>query len=605
MPVHAPAFGRARGRVRHVTVCRGQGRLDVVDHGASRSDSASGCAAPTTRPSKSSSDGAYPPASPWPRSTGSRSISENYFGAGGNPAAHACARCASASRWSCTGCRCRSARSTRSTSGTWTAWPRWPGRSSPPWSPITSAGAGWADGSPTTCCRCRSPRRRWPTSSSRVLAGAGPAAAPDPARERVQLRPLRRLGHVRVGVPGRALPAAPAAACSSTSTTSSSAATTTASTRGLHPRNAARRGGPDPPGRPQRVRGRCCSTPTTIPVREEVWDLYRLAVRTHGPVPTLIEWDDQLPPFETVVAEAPTRAPAIATEVASAAERRLGVAWPSDLRSLQQRFLALVTGARRRGGGPRSSWGRTPGRPRRRRRRRRQARRGGTDGDLRRHVFRPPGRRGPGRLPQAGRAVLGEEAFADLVRDFLVAWPPDGSPLRDLGAPLPGFVTGHPRAAARPWLAELAQLEWNRADVFDAPDARHLDPRRPAAPSARGLRRAPPAAGPGPPPAGRSTSPSTGSGGGRGARSSPSPPVEPAPGHLLVWRKGTEVLHRRPEPLEAELLAVLAAGRIRPGLRAAGGGAVGGGGRRPGLPFVDPVERGRLSACPGWTKVKR
>ncbi len=40
------------------------------------------------------------------------------------------------------------------------------------------------------------------------------------------------------------------------------------------------------------------------PVREEVWDLYRLAIRTHGPVPTLIEWDAHLPPFERVVAEA-------------------------------------------------------------------------------------------------------------------------------------------------------------------------------------------------------------------------------------------------------------------------------------------------------------
>jgi uncharacterized protein len=40
------------------------------------------------------------------------------------------------------------------------------------------------------------------------------------------------------------------------------------------------------------------------PVRDEVWSLYRLAIETHGPVPTLIEWDDHIPPFERVVAEA-------------------------------------------------------------------------------------------------------------------------------------------------------------------------------------------------------------------------------------------------------------------------------------------------------------
>jgi uncharacterized protein (UPF0276 family) len=51
------------------------------------------------------------------------------------------------------------------------------------------------------------------------------------------------------------------------------------------------------------------------PVRDEVWELYRLALEHHGPVPTLIEWDDRIPAFERVVAEA-ERARAIGTEVA-------------------------------------------------------------------------------------------------------------------------------------------------------------------------------------------------------------------------------------------------------------------------------------------------
>jgi uncharacterized protein (UPF0276 family) len=39
-------------------------------------------------------------------------------------------------------------------------------------------------------------------------------------------------------------------------------------------------------------------------VIEPVWDLYRLAVRLFGRVSTLIEWDDKIPEFEVVCAEA-------------------------------------------------------------------------------------------------------------------------------------------------------------------------------------------------------------------------------------------------------------------------------------------------------------
>ncbi len=40
------------------------------------------------------------------------------------------------------------------------------------------------------------------------------------------------------------------------------------------------------------------------PVRDEVWALFETAVRRLGPVSTLIEWDDRIPEFETLVAEA-------------------------------------------------------------------------------------------------------------------------------------------------------------------------------------------------------------------------------------------------------------------------------------------------------------
>ena len=40
------------------------------------------------------------------------------------------------------------------------------------------------------------------------------------------------------------------------------------------------------------------------PIRPEVWALYEHAVRRFGRVPTLIEWDDNIPEFEVLAAAA-------------------------------------------------------------------------------------------------------------------------------------------------------------------------------------------------------------------------------------------------------------------------------------------------------------
>lgn len=47
------------------------------------------------------------------------------------------------------------------------------------------------------------------------------------------------------------------------------------------------------------------------PIDENAWDLYAHAVRRFGPKPTLIEWDNELPAFATLAAEA-TRADQVA-----------------------------------------------------------------------------------------------------------------------------------------------------------------------------------------------------------------------------------------------------------------------------------------------------
>jgi len=55
------------------------------------------------------------------------------------------------------------------------------------------------------------------------------------------------------------------------------------------------------------------------PVRDEVWDLYRVAVARFGKVPTLIEWDDKIPPLARVLDEAHLAA-AVAADVLNGEE---------------------------------------------------------------------------------------------------------------------------------------------------------------------------------------------------------------------------------------------------------------------------------------------
>jgi uncharacterized protein (UPF0276 family) len=57
------------------------------------------------------------------------------------------------------------------------------------------------------------------------------------------------------------------------------------------------------------------------PVADAVWSLYRRALARSGPVPTLIEWDNEIPDFATMVAEV-SLARAALTEAARRRDRR-------------------------------------------------------------------------------------------------------------------------------------------------------------------------------------------------------------------------------------------------------------------------------------------
>lgn len=71
-------------------------------------------------------------------------------------------------------------------------------------------------------------------------------------------------------------------------------------------------------------------------------------------------------------------------------------------------------------------------------------------------------------------AVLGDEAFHNVVTDYLLACRPAHPSLREAGARLPAFLGGHAMSNDRLWLAELARLERAHLELYDGPDAEVL-----------------------------------------------------------------------------------------------------------------------------------
>lgn len=155
-------------------------------------------------------------------------------------------------------------------------------------------------------------------------------------------------------------------------------------------------------------------------------------------------------------------------------------------------------------------------------------------------------------------AAVGEDDFLDLARAYLAACPPRSPSLRWLGERLAGFLEP-PRGAAwhRPWLADLARLDYARLDVFDAPDEELLTMARLRAMAPEALTALPLAL------CAAHRVLEVTFAVERTWRSLDegrecAPPAR-APHRLLVWRQGVAVYHRALEGVEATLLPALSA----------------------------------------------
>ena len=73
------------------------------------------------------------------------------------------------------------------------------------------------------------------------------------------------------------------------------------------------------------------------------------------------------------------------------------------------------------------------------------------------------------------QALLGEDGFDGLMREFIAAHPSRFANLRWYGGELARFLALTPRWRRRPLLAELAAFEWALGLAFDAADAPLLD----------------------------------------------------------------------------------------------------------------------------------
>ncbi len=73
-------------------------------------------------------------------------------------------------------------------------------------------------------------------------------------------------------------------------------------------------------------------------------------------------------------------------------------------------------------------------------------------------------------------ALVGAEFFAALAGAYRIAHPPRSPLLRLYGRAFPDFIAGFPPAAALPYLADVARLEWALLDSAEAADARALPP---------------------------------------------------------------------------------------------------------------------------------
>lgn len=197
-------------------------------------------------------------------------------------------------------------------------------------------------------------------------------------------------------------------------------------------------------------------------VAEPVWELYRAALARFGRVPTLVEWDTDIPALDVLLAEA-AKAGCIAAEypdaaIASSAGGGAQATGAGDPAAYQQAFGAALFDSAHEDAA--------------------LALAKGEAGKDRLAIYR-------GNLSASWekslasaypvvRQMVGEDFFAGLARAYGKAFPSQDPDLNQFGRGFARFLGEFGPARDYPYLPALAQLEWAVHRAYYAPDAHRL-----------------------------------------------------------------------------------------------------------------------------------
>lgn len=206
-----------------------------------------------------------------------------------------------------------------------------------------------------------------------------------------------------------------------------------------------------------------------------VWDLYREALRLYGQVTTLIEWDEAVPEFGRLAAEA------------------------DKAREIYKRFPARKTGAPQappplfagQGGAARTA-SEAPASMREAQKLFKSALRDATHADVKKvsgtfHIARPERisvysngyvarlNEALSEVFEAVRHLVGHDVFTDLVEDYATVYPSHDYNLNNVGRHLPEFLKTGRFTEKLGFLPDLAALEWQVCRSFHAFDEKPFE----------------------------------------------------------------------------------------------------------------------------------
>jgi uncharacterized protein (UPF0276 family) len=194
-------------------------------------------------------------------------------------------------------------------------------------------------------------------------------------------------------------------------------------------------------------------------VAEPVWDLYRAALARFGRVPTLVEWDTDIPTLDVLLGET-AQADRIAAgycvlEHDPGPQQSLGTACAVEpLAASQQAFGDALFDASHAA----DVLGRIKG--------------GAADerlGIYRGNLAASWDKALAAAYPVV-RQLVGEEFFSALARTYGKAWPSQDPDLNTFGQHFAGFLAGFEHVTDYPYLPSMARLEWALHRAYFAPD---------------------------------------------------------------------------------------------------------------------------------------